>query len=323
MIAGVPARRPSDAPIPIWLDCDPGHDDVVAILAAHRWAHLVGIGTVAGNARLERTTANALTIREMLDLDVPVHAGCERPLVVPPVWAPNIHGDSGLAGPVLPAITGTAAPGHAATALIDASRRFDAMWLVATGPLTNVALALRLDPTLVDRLAGIAVMGGGVDYGNTTPAAEFNLWADPDAAAIVMAAGAATDLRIVTLDVTHQILMGANDVAAIAATGGRHSAFFADMIAHFAEAYRDVFFDEAVGPIHDPCAVLAVTHPELFSFVRWHVVADRSSGPSRGALVVDRRGVKGGQAPNASVATAVRAEEVHRMLMDVVLAACA
>jgi inosine-uridine nucleoside N-ribohydrolase len=303
---------------PIWLDCDPGHDDVVAILTASQQAQLIGISTVAGNAPLDRTTHNALVVTELCDIDVRVHAGCARPLLVEPVWAANIHGSSGLAGPTMPPLSRQAASGHGALAMLDASHAVDGMWIVATGPLTNVALALRLDPSLTDRIAGIAVMGGGVAFGNTTPAAEFNIWADPEAASIVVTAGSDTDLRIVTLDVTHEVLMTAQDVASVRGVGGHRAEFFADVVRHFAEAYRDVFFDDAVGPLHDPCAVLAVTHPELIELRPRHVTVERTGERTRGMLVVDQRGVKGAAPANARVSGSIDADAVHSMLLDVI-----
>jgi inosine-uridine nucleoside N-ribohydrolase len=174
--------------VKIWLDCDPGHDDAVAMIMAARWADLIGISTVAGNSPVANTTINALVVAQVADLDVPVYAGADRPLVRTAVFAPNIHGESGLVGPTFPPLCRRAADGHGVDALLRASRHHGQdgdFWLVATGPLTNVALALRSDPSLVDRLAGIAIMGGGAGFGNTTAWAEFNIWADPEAASVV------------------------------------------------------------------------------------------------------------------------------------------
>ena len=287
----------------VWVDCDPGHDDVVAVLLASKFCDLIGISTVAGNAPLSATTPNALVTAQLFDLDVPVHAGADRPLVQSPSAAPDIHGVSGLAGPTLPALTRTAAATHGVIALLDATRARPGQWLVPTGPLTNIALALRLDPSLVDRIAGISLMGGGPTFGNKTPWAEFNIWADPEAAAIVFASG--TSIVMCGLNVTHDVLVSLDDAAAMRALATPQAEFLADVLTHFATAYQDVFFTEALGPLHDPCAVLALTHPELFEFGERHVEIELSGRFTRGMTVVDVRGVKGGEPPNAKVALGI------------------
>ena len=175
--------------VPIALDCDPGQDDAIAILVAARYAELVAITTVNGNVGLDLTTRNALVTTQIAGLDVPVHAGASRPLVAAPQHAEHIHGSSGLDGPWLPPVERSPAGHDAAGELIALSHRIDGLWVVATGPLTNVALAIHRDPGFVHRIAGLAVMGGGVGVGNVTAAAEFNAWADPEATAIVHASG--------------------------------------------------------------------------------------------------------------------------------------
>lgn len=290
----------------IILDCDPGHDDVVAILVAARRAELLGITTVAGNAPLEATTRNALVTCQLFGIDVPVVAGHDRPLVAPPRFAPHIHGSSGLDGPVLPPLTRAAAPGHAVEFLLEQTRARPGAWIVATGPLTNVAAALRRDPGLVDRVSGIALMGGGIAFGNRTAAAEFNIWADPEAADIVVRAGAPR-LVLVPLDVTHQVLVGDDHAAALRAVGSPQATFLADVFAHFTRAYREVTFAEAMGPLHDPCAVLAVTDPALFDLHDLHVAVELRGEHTRGMTLADRRRVRDRPAPNTAVALGVDA----------------
>ncbi len=315
----LPTRVSPDLPpeVPVrndmWIDCDPGHDDVVAILMASRFANIVGISTVAGNAPITATTHNALVTTQLFDLDVAVCQGADRPLVRPPVFAPNIHGASGLAGPVLPALTREASTDHGVIALLEASHVHRGMWLIPLGPLTNIALALRLDPTLIDRIAGISLMGGGPTFGNSTPWAEFNIWADPEAAAIVFSCGA--DIMMCGLNVTHEVLVSLDDAEATRAVGGMRAEFLADVLTHFATAYKDVFFTEALGPLHDPCAVLALTHPDLFTFERFHVDIELQGSKTRGMTVVDQRGVKSGQTPNVSVATKVRGNAVKQVIL--------
>lgn len=295
------------------LDCDPGHDDVVAIMLAARFTDLRAITTVSGNAPLDRTTHNALVALSVFGLDVPVYPGATRPLAVEPYHFPQIHGESGLAGPDLPApARGPEATG-AVERMLAESRATDGLWIVATGPLTNVALALRADAAFGDRLGGISIMGGGLEFGNVTPGAEYNIWADPEAAGVVFDAG--VSLLVCPLDVTHQVLVGAEFIDRIAGLGTPQARFMADLFAHFASAYADVFFEDALGPLHDPCAVLALTHPELFEF-RDLAVEVLTEGAGRGMTVADRRGVKGGRAPNARVALGVKAADV----LDVVTA---
>ncbi len=208
----------------VLLDCDPGHDDAMAIVAAAHHAELVGITTVAGNAPLDRTTHNALVMRDLLGLDVPVHAGSPRPLVAEPRAAPFVHGDSGLDGADLPAPTTPLDGSDAVGFIIDTCRRLDDVWLVPVGPLTNIALALRAAPDIADRIAGISLMGGGT-FGNRTPTGEFNVWADPEAAAIVFGYGG--PLVMAGLDVTHRFLATPERIATIDALDGTLAAVLA------------------------------------------------------------------------------------------------
>lgn len=155
----------------IILDCDPGHDDALAIVVAARHTDLLGITTVSGNAPIESTTYNALVMKDLLGLDVPVHKGAIRPLVAPPQYATYVHGESGLDGADLPAPTSTIDSENAVEYIIETCRATEGVWLVPTGPLTNIAMALRLAPDLGDRIAGISLMGGGT-FGNRTTSAD-------------------------------------------------------------------------------------------------------------------------------------------------------
>src|SRR5438477_6800136 len=187
---------------PIRLDCDPGHDDAIALLLAlaSPEVELVGVTTVAGNQTVEKTTANAIRVLELGGRDdIPVAAGAGRPLVRDPFVAAYVHGESGLDGPDLPPPRGGPVTQPAVEFLAE---RVAGRTLVATGPLTNVALLLALHPDA--RPDRIVLMGGAIAEGNVTPAAEFNIWADPEAAARVFASG--IDLTMVGLDVTHKAL---------------------------------------------------------------------------------------------------------------------
>ncbi len=288
--------------VSLWLDCDPGHDDVFAIFLAAHAAELKGISAVSGNAPLERTVANALIAAQIAQLDVPVHAGAAKPLTRPAQHASHIHGESGLDGPTLPELRREADARPAVRALLDAAEAHDDLWLVAVGPLTNVGLALALEPGLAQRLRGISVMGGAYGPGNMTAAAEFNIWADPEAAQIVFESGA--NVLLAGLDLTHRFLMDRGRIERIRGLGGEAAAFSADLLDFFASAYEKTY-GEAAGPLHDPCAVLAVTHPELFTSERRHVAVERYGELTRGMTVVDRRTGGMPQAPNATVLTGI------------------
>jgi len=290
------AARPA-----VLLDCDPGHDDALAILLAGATTELVGVSAVSGNAPLDKTLHNALVVTQIAGLDVPVHAGATRPLVARPRHAAFIHGESGLDGPALPALTRGAAPGTAVRFLLESAEARDDLWLVATGPLTNVALALREEPGLARRLRGISLMGGSSGPGNVTPTGEFNIVADPEAAAVVFASGAR--LVMAGLDVTHRFRMGPSRVAALRALGNRAATFAADLLEAYGAAYARNFGPEVGVPLHDPCAVLAVTQPELFASEERHVEVELAGTLTRGMTVVDRRDGGRGAAPNTEVLT--------------------
>lgn len=291
----------------VLLDCDPGHDDVLAMIVAARHCELVGVTTVAGNAPLERTTHNACVMRDLLGLDVEVHAGAARPLVAEPRAAASVHGESGLDGADLPAPQRPADSADAVRFIVDTCRRVEGVTLVATGPLTNVALALRAAPDVAGRLAGISIMGGGT-FGNRTPTAEFNVWADPEAAAVVFETAAAGEfggpLTMAGLDVTHRFLATPERIDAVASIGGTLATTLAGLLGFFSAAYR-ANHDPGAMPgaaMHDPLAVLAVTHPELFTIVERHVAVETAGGAAtRGMTVIDQRTLRERAAPNARV----------------------
>ncbi len=277
----------------IILDCDPGHDDAMAILLAGRHTELLGITAVSGNAPLEMTAPNALLVAQLLDLDVPVHAGADRPLLAPPRHAAEIHGETGLDGPERPALERDLDSHDAVQFIIDTVRSTNDVWLVPVGPLTNIALAFRQAPDIVDRLAGISIMGGSATVGNVTATAEFNVWADPDAARIVFEAGAET-LRMAGLNLTHQFYVDRDTISAMRAPGNIAGNFGADLFDFYLTSSEARTGRDQV-PLHDPCAVLAVTHPELFEFGNRHVSVETSGDVTRGMTVVDERGF--GEAP--------------------------
>jgi inosine-uridine nucleoside N-ribohydrolase len=272
----------------IILDCDPGHDDAMAILLAGRHTELLGITAVSGNAPRSRTAPNALLMAQLLELDVPVHAGADRPLLAPARHATEVHGRTGLDGPRRPDLVRVLDSGDAVQFIIDTVRAHDDVWLVPVGPLTNIALAFRQAPDIVERIAGVSLMGGSATVGNVTSTAEFNVWADPDAAAIVFAAGV-PELRMAGLNLTHQFYVDDDTVAAMRGHDNIAGHFGADLFEFYLATTRERT-GRTRAALHDPCAVLAVTHPELFDFGLRHVVVETSGAHTSGMTVVDERG---------------------------------
>lgn len=300
----------------IILDCDPGHDDAIAILLAARHTEVLGITTVNGNVGLDLTTHNALITTQLLGIDVPVYKGASAPLVAAPLHAPDIHGETGLGGPELPPLTRRVKGQDAVSFLIDTARGHDDLWLVAVGPLTNIALALSLAPDLASKLKGISVMGGSSSFGNTTPAAEFNILADPEAADIVFSSGA--KLFMCGLDLTHQFDLRWEDIATIRNLDNRAAHFVADMIDFFGQTYADRFFGTFTAPLHDPCAVLALTHPELIAFEPRHVAVELRGEHTRGMTVVDERKVRSDLPKNVQVGQHIDRERALEVLLETI-----
>jgi inosine-uridine nucleoside N-ribohydrolase len=302
-------------PIPIVLDCDPGHDDAVAMLlaVASPEVELVGVTTVAGNQTLEKTTANAIRVLELVGRgDVPVAEGAERPLARERHVAAHVHGESGLDGPELPPARGRPVERHAVDFLADAIRERDGrLTLVPTGPLTNVALLLALHPDA--RPERIVLMGGAVGEGNRTPAAEFNVWADPEAAHRVFSSG--LDVTMVPLDATHQALVRPEDAEELRAAG-RIGRFVAELVDFYARFHRQLYPELGGSPMHDPLALAHVVRPGLLEVRPAHVEVDLGRGPSYGRTNVDWRGRHDGREPNAHVGLAVDAPAFRALLLE-------
>jgi purine nucleosidase len=306
------------APRPIIIDCDPGQDDSVALFlafAAPEALTVLGIAAVAGNVPVERTAANARIMRELAGRpDVPVYAGCARPLVRPPVTAEHVHGDTGIGGAVLPEPVTPLAEGHAVdfiiATLLAAPERTTT--LCALGPLTNVAVALRREPKIAARIAEIVLMGGGMFGGNVTAAAEFNIFADPHAAAIVFASG--VPIVMLPLDATHQVISTRERIAAIAAIGNPAARAAADMLSHGFSRPPERR-GELGPPLHDPCVIAYLLWPELFGGERWPVSVEVAGDLTFGMTVVDRRRRATAQ-PNALVIDKVDAGTFYRRLTE-------
>ena len=254
-------------PRKIILDCDPGHDDAVAIVLAGGDPNieLLGITTVGGNQTLQKVTRNALSVLRVARLtDVPVYAGCVRPLVREVEVAPGIHGDSGLDGVDLPEPVTAVGAQHAVDYIIDTvmSNEPGTITLVPTGPLTNIALAVRKEPRIAERVQEVVLMGGGYHTGNWSAVAEFNIKVDPEAAHIVF--NESWPLTMVGLDLTHQALATPEVEDRIRAINSECSEFFLGLFAFFRATYqREQGFENP--PVHDPCTVAYLIDPTIVS----------------------------------------------------------
>jgi len=248
--------------VPVLLDCDPGHDDAIAILLALASPELdlIGVTTVAGNQTLEKTTANAIRVLDFAGRpDVPVAAGAPAPLERELRVAAAVHGESGLDGPDLPPPAREPLPAHAVDFIAERIVRSDRpVTLVPTGPLTNVALLLRRRPGAARQVERVVLMGGALGRGNVTAAAEFNIWADPEAAAAVFSSG--LDVTMVGLDVTHRALVLPEHAEALRGSG-RVGRLIAELLDFYGRVHLDSGF--AGSPVHDALALASVARPEL------------------------------------------------------------
>ena len=283
----------------IILDTDPGHDDAIALLLALASPELeiVGITTVSGNQTLEKTTANALKILEFVErTDVPVHAGAPRPLVREQWAAAYVHGESGLDGPELPDPETEPRKGHAIDFIAAQVEEHDGVVLVPVGPLTNIGLLLAKYPGIESRIARVVLMGGAIAEGNVTPAAEFNVWADPEAAHRVFTSG--IDVTMVGLDVTHKALLLPEKVDEIRRTG-RVGSLVAQLYDFYHERHVRMYGWEG-SPVHDALAVAHVIRDDFVETEHRHVQIDIGPEPGRGRTYVDLW-KRTGKEPNAHV----------------------
>jgi len=301
--------------IPILVDCDPGHDDAIALLLAlaSPEVELVGVTTVSGNQTLEKTTVNAIRVLELVGRgDVPVAAGADRPLERDLFVAAYVHGESGLDGPALPPPQAKPIAQEAADFIAErVSASPTALTLVPTGPLTNVALFLDRHEDAARRLERIVLMGGAIAEGNVTPAAEFNIWADPEAAAAVFRSG--LDVTMIGLDVTHKALMTAEHGRRLR-EAGRTGTVVAELLEFYSVFHREVYGFPG-SPIHDAVAVAHVLQPGLVDTKERNVEIETESELCRGRTVVDlwRRTDR---APNAHVGVDIEADRFLELLVE-------
>ena len=305
--------------IPLIIDCDPGIDDAVSILLALASPEidLLGITTLAGNAPLEVTTRNALDICKLAGReDIPVYAGCSRPLLRAPIYG-QFHGKKGLGGVMLDAAERKAAPIHAVTFLIDSCRAAAEsgrkITLCTQGPLTNIALALRQAPDIIDGIERVITMGGSFRAGgNRTMCAEFNMLVDPHAAHIVFEAN--LPLIMMPLDVTHQAMATPERVERLRAAGGRVATAVADFLTFWDR--KDLKrYGSSGGPLHDPLVVARVLWPDLFGSERAYIAIECDSPLCLAQTLADWWG-KSGHDANADITTTLDAETFFERLTE-------
>jgi purine nucleosidase len=299
----------------IIIDHDPGHDDAINLLLAlaSDELELLGITCVHGNVGLDRTTLNTLKILELAGKKVPVYAGADRPLLRDPIHAESVHGKSGLEGPVLPDPT-LALEGQRAAEFIvqNVLENPNKVILVPTGPLTNIALALRLEPKIATLIGQMVIMGGSTDFGNFSPAAEFNILADPHAASIVFSSG--VPITMFGLNVTHQVLATPERVEKFRRLESRVGDAVVSLLEFFKLSYEKRY--QFAGPaLHDPCTVAYLLRPELFTLREMNVEIELGAGPSFGQTVCDVWNVTG-KVKNARVAISADADGFFDLLLE-------
>jgi len=300
------------------IDCDPGHDDAFALIVASKFAEILGVTTVAGNAPLDLTTKNARIILDICGAaGVQLHSGANRPLVAEPIHAAYIHGESGMDGatfsPPSRPVDGT----DAVHFIIDTARSNPGAWLVPTGPLTNIALALRVAPDLVSTISGISLMGGG-RFGNRTASAEFNIWCDPEAASAVFDSGA--KIVMSGLHLTHQIMATAARIEMVRNAHATVGPKLAGLLEFFSKTYKSLHDDFEGAPLHDVCAVLALTHPQLFGASERHVAVEIDGAITRGMTVIDDRHVIARGKANTRVLETIDSDAAFSAIVEAIKA---
>jgi pyrimidine-specific ribonucleoside hydrolase len=300
--------------IPVIFDCDPGQDDALALIMAFASEKLdiKALTVCAGNVGVDKTLVNAKKILRLLGQKTPLAAGASRPLLREPVSASGVHGESGLDGPVLPAPDYPEEPGGA----IALQRRIIAespepLTIIATGPLTNIAILFSAFPEVKKNIARISFMGGSAGQGNWTAAAEFNFFADPEAADLVLSSG--LPLIMSGLNVTQKALIMKDEIDALRALGGKTPAAAAGLLDFYLGAYLKRGFPGAA--LHDPCAVACLTNPGLFSSRPCRVAVETHGRHTAGMSLVDLRSWSEAE-PNVTVNMDVDRPGIIKLLMD-------
>lgn len=302
----------------IILDCDPGHDDMLAIILAlsSKELEVLGITTVAGNQTGEKTYTNALRVLNLIGrTDVKVSRGFDKPIIRELVTAPQIHGVSGLDGANLPEPKGNETHIHAVDFIIETiMSSTEKVYLVPTGPLTNIAVALIKEPRIRERIEKIVLMGGAFHDSNFTPGAEFNIYVDPEAAKLVFESG--VPIVMVGLDVTNRALLTFEDIDYIESLGGKVSKVIAPLLRFFGKANNEFFgFDGA--PIHDALAVSYLILPDILTLKHLHVDIETKGEFTSGQTVVDYYNVTKKE-PNAYVALDLDLPKFKKLMIDAI-----
>lgn len=298
------------------LDCDPGHDDAIAIiLAASKVSPLTieAITTVAGNVEVEKNTLNTLKVCDIIDLnDVPVAQGSKRPLVKEPAIAGEIHGETGLDGPNLPDKPSREPVGtHAVDVIIEkVLNAQEAITLVATGPLTNIALAMIKEPSFVPNIKEIVLMGGGT-FGNWTPAAEFNIWVDAEAAKVVFDSG--VPIAMFGLDVTHKALATEDRMHEFSQIHNPVARFVVELLEFFGDSNKEMFGFEGP-PIHDACTIAYLIDPSIFDLDEVSVEVETKGDFTYGMTVVAPLGTTS-KDPNVHFANNIDADKFWSLMV--------
>jgi pyrimidine-specific ribonucleoside hydrolase len=271
---------------PVIMDCDPGHDDAIALILAHASEELEikAVTTVAGNQTFEKTTLNALKILSFIGAEVPVAKGCSKPLFRELITAASVHGETGLDGPSIP-LPMKLSPMSAIELMAKTVRESnDKITLIPTGALTNIALFFITYPELKDRIERISLMGGSCFGGNWTPSAEFNILVDPEAADIVFKSG--IPITMSGLDVTHKAIITQEDNGRFRKIGTKTAVLVAELLDYFVK-FHDDNFNFGGSPLHDPCAVAWLIKPSLFESKMCHVDIETQGKYTTGCTVVD------------------------------------
>ncbi len=280
---------PETQKIPIILDGDPGHDDAIAWVFAHGCGlfDILAVTSVGGNQTIEKTTYNSLRVCTLIGLNAPVARGCYHPLNTEQMNAPTVHGESGLDGPALPEPAFPAEEISGIELWARVIRNCDRkVTIVSTGPLTNTAAFLLAHPELKDRIERISLMGGGCLFGNWTPAAEFNILVDPEAAKIVYESG--VPILMAGIDVTEKALIKPADFERIKALNNPVSDIVWQWLEFFYQFHKTLGYEGA--PMHDPCAVMVLVHPEIFTIRDFYVQIETCGDYCKGATITDWHG---------------------------------
>jgi len=305
------------------IDCDPGHDDAVAILYAARHCDLLGVTTIHGNNSLDNVTRNALSVLTLGGLQVPLAKGCAEPIAGPRSQPANAHGKTGLDGTDLPEPDRSPINQHAVDFLIDTARQHqDELVLAVVGPATNVAMAIKREPRFAGWLREITVMGGTAGVGNITPVAEFNCWADPEASSMMYGCGA--PIRMVGYDVTSRTGANEGDIGRLR-TGGNVAGHIANLLEFYLGKQRQ-YFGLNIAPMHDVCAVVPYVQDDMLTYRHCNVQVELNGTLTRGVTVCDLRtltdegkAIRGSGDANALVARESDARRLIEHVVDTIL----